>query len=87
MSLGVTEIILILVVILLLFGGKRISEIARTLGRGSFVYKNAKNILKEDANGPQKGIENEAQKPEEYKTKKVKLSPVKAEGISRLYEH
>lgn len=42
MSLGVTEIILILVVILLLFGGKRIPEIARALGRASYEYKKAK---------------------------------------------
>ena len=45
MSLGVTEIILILVVILLLFGGKRIPEIARALGRASYEYKKAKNRL------------------------------------------
>lgn len=36
MSLGITEILLILVVIILLFGGKRIPEIARALGRASY---------------------------------------------------
>ncbi|HIQ89280.1 TPA: twin-arginine translocase TatA/TatE family subunit [Candidatus Galligastranaerophilus faecipullorum] len=71
MSLGVTEIILILVVILLLFGGKRIPEIARALGRASYEYKKAKNILKEEANGLKEAIENEAEKPEEYKPKDV----------------
>lgn len=71
MSLGVTEIILILVVILLLFGGKRIPEIARALGRASYEYKKAKNILKEEANGLEEAIENEAEKPEEYKPKDV----------------
>lgn len=71
MSLGVTEIIFILVVILLLFGGKRIPEIARALGRASYEYKKAKNILKEEANGLKEAIENEAEKPEEYKPKDV----------------
>lgn len=71
MSLGLTEIILILVVILLLFGGKRIPEIARALGRASYEYKKAKNILKEEANGLKEAIENEAEKPEEYKPKDV----------------
>lgn len=71
MSLGVTEIILILVVILLLFGGKRIPEIARALGRASYEYKKAKNILKEEANELKEAIENEAEKPEEYKPKDV----------------
>lgn len=42
MSLGITEILLILVVIILLFGGKRIPEIARALGRASYEYKKAK---------------------------------------------
>ena len=33
MSLGITEIVLILVVVLVLFGGKKIPELARSLGR------------------------------------------------------
>ncbi len=45
MSLGITEIILILVVVILLFGGKRIPEIARALGRASYEYKKAKNVI------------------------------------------
>ena len=49
MSLGITEIILILVVVILLFGGKRIPEIARALGRASYEYKKAKNVIKEEA--------------------------------------
>ncbi len=71
MSLGITEILLILVVILLLFGGKRIPEIARALGRASYEYKKAKNILKEEAQGLKDAIEDSAEKPEEYKPKDV----------------
>ena len=33
MSIGIPEIILIVVVVLLLFGAKRIPELARSLGR------------------------------------------------------
>lgn len=71
MSLGITEILLILVVILLLFGGKRIPEIARALGRASYEYKRAKNILKEEAKELKEAIEEKAEKPEEYEPKDV----------------
>lgn len=71
MSLGITEILLILVAILLLFGGKRIPEIARALGRASYEYKKAKNILKEEAQGLKDAIEDKAEKPEEYQPKDV----------------
>lgn len=66
MSLGITEIILILVVIILLFGGKRIPEIARALGRASYEYKKAKNIIKDEANELKEAIENTVEKPEKY---------------------
>ncbi|MGR6087932.1 MAG: twin-arginine translocase TatA/TatE family subunit [Arcticibacter sp.] len=41
MGLGATEIILILVVLLLFFGGKRIPELARGLGKGIREFKDA----------------------------------------------
>ncbi len=45
MSLGLTEILLIFVVILLIFGAKRIPEIARALGRASHEFKKAKDEI------------------------------------------
>lgn len=51
MSIGFTEVLLILVVIVLLFGPKRIPELAKALGRASFEYKKAKDILKKEAQG------------------------------------
>ncbi len=39
MHLGTFEIILIILVILLLFGGKRIPELMRGLGRGAREFK------------------------------------------------
>lgn len=71
MSLGITEILLILVVIILLFGGKRIPEIARALGRASYEYKKAKSIIKSEANELKEAIEKEGEQPEEYKPKDV----------------
>lgn len=71
MSLGITEIILILVVIVLLFGGKRIPELARALGRASYEYKKAKDIIKTEAKELKDAIEESGDKPEEYKPKDV----------------
>ncbi len=75
MSLGFTEILLILVAILLLFGGKRIPEIARALGRASYEYKKAKNILKDEAKGLKEAIEDSMDKPEQYDPSKDKERP------------
>lgn len=71
MSLGITEILLILVVIVLLFGGKRIPEIARALGRASYEYKKAKNVIQKEAEDLKNEIEESQEKPEEYKPKDV----------------
>lgn len=72
MSLGIPEIILIVVVVLLLFGGKRIPELARSLGRAQHEYKKAKDALKEEAEDLQKTVEKvgeaEAKKEPQDKT-------------------
>ncbi len=69
MSLGITEITLILVVILLLFGGKRIPELARALGKASYEYKKAKDVIKKEAEELKDSLRAEDEKPEEYKLK------------------
>lgn len=69
MSLGITEITLILVVILLLFGGKRIPELAKALGRASYEYKKAKEIIKKEAEGLKDTLEASGDKPQEYQIK------------------
>ncbi len=64
MSIGFTEIFLILVVILLLFGSKRIPELAKAMGRAAYEFKNAKETLKREAQelsqNAQQAAENEA---------------------------
>jgi sec-independent protein translocase protein TatA len=48
MSLGITEIIVILIIVLVLFGGKRIPELAKGLGRAQYEYKKAKEMLENE---------------------------------------
>ncbi len=52
MHLGPMEIALILIVILLIFGAKRIPEIARSLGRASQEFKKAKEDFLAEVNKP-----------------------------------
>lgn len=60
MSLGLSEIILIFVVVLLLFGGKRIPELARALGKAQYEYKKAKEMLENEAKELQQAAEKSA---------------------------
>ncbi len=71
MSLGVTEITLILIVILLLFGGKRVPELARAFGKASYEFKKAKEIVKKETEDIKKEIRAAEEKPEEYKPEDV----------------
>ncbi len=49
MSIGLSEIILIFLIILILFGSKKIPELVKALARAEYEYKKAKeNIKKED---------------------------------------
>ena len=47
MSLGAPEIILIFALVLILFGGKKLPEFARGLGKGLKEFKNAKDDIKD----------------------------------------
>jgi sec-independent protein translocase protein TatA len=47
-SIGATEWILILLAILLLFGGKKIPELMRGVGQGIREFNNAKNNVKKE---------------------------------------
>jgi sec-independent protein translocase protein TatA len=53
-SIGTTEILVILFIVLLLFGAKKIPELARGLGRGIREFKDATKEIK-------KNIEEEVQ--------------------------
>ena len=70
MSLGLTEIALILVVILLLFGGKRIPELAKALGKAQYEYKNAKELLQNEAQDLKDTVAKAAEQEEKKDSKK-----------------
>ena len=46
--LGFNEILIILLIVLLLFGGKKIPELMRGLGRGMREFNDAKNNVRRD---------------------------------------
>ncbi len=60
-NLGTGEIIIILIVVLLLFGAKRIPELARSLGRGVRSFKEG---MSDDSVAPRPGKD---EKPDEDK--------------------
>ena len=68
MSLGLTEIALILVVVLILFGGKRIPELAKALGKAQYEYKKARETLQNEAKELKETVE-KATAEEEKKNK------------------
>lgn len=68
MSLGLTEIALILIVVLVLFGGKRIPELAKALGKAQYEYKKAKEMLQNEAQDLKDTVE-KAAREEEKKSK------------------
>lgn len=69
MSIGFTEILLIVIFVLLVFGAKRIPELARALGRASYEFKKAKSALSEEGrefiDAAEKAGETEAKKEEQ----------------------
>ena len=73
MGLSMTEILVIIAVILILFGAKKIPELARSLGRASYEFKKAKeDLVKEtrelqDAAADNAEAADQAKQPEEKK--------------------
>jgi len=63
-GLGAQEILLIALIVLLLFGGKKIPELMRGLGKGVKSFKEGMNEIESSAN-PEKGSEQKAEKKDE----------------------
>jgi sec-independent protein translocase protein TatA len=63
-NLGTTELLLILLVILIFFGSKKIPELAQGLGKGIREFKKAAKEIEDEATDEVKKIE---QKPAEPK--------------------
>jgi sec-independent protein translocase protein TatA len=56
--LGTNEIIIILVIVLLLFGGRKIPELMRGLGKGVREFNDAKNNVKREIEENAKEVKN-----------------------------
>jgi len=81
MSLGPWEIALIFLVVLLVFGAKRIPEIARGLGKGIREFKDASNDLKKEltiTDTPSQQIQPPAQQPMQASPPVQQQAPVPA---------
>lgn len=53
MNLGPREIVILLVVVLVLFGAKRLPDSARSLGRSMRIFKSEMKEMKEDGKKPE----------------------------------
>jgi len=58
--LGFNEILIIAIIVLLLFGGKKIPELMRGLGRGMREFNDAKNNVRREI---EEGVNEKEQKP------------------------
>ena len=56
MHLGAMEIVFLIVLIVLIFGAKKIPELARSLGRASQEYKKAKEDFLAEVNKPAEDV-------------------------------
>ncbi len=74
MSLGITEIILILVVVLVLFGGKKIPELAQGLGKAQAEYKKAKAAIENEVNEFKNEVAKAAEENRPLKTSSKKAA-------------
>ena len=72
LNLGGSELILILLAVLLLFGGKGIPNIARTLGRSVREFKDAANGIQDEIRGNFNEVSNEVNEQVQQVKKRMK---------------
>ena len=65
MSLGPWEIVLIILVIILIFGGKKIPELARGLGKGLREFKKTTREIKDEVDGVTEDVKSSVDNTEE----------------------
>ncbi|MGB4775279.1 MAG: twin-arginine translocase TatA/TatE family subunit [Daejeonella sp.] len=69
LNMGTPEIMMILFAVLLLFGGKKLPELARGLGKGIREFKDASEGVKREIHNNINNITEAAEKAEETKQK------------------
>ena len=67
-SIGMPELLIILLVVLLLFGAKRLPELARGLGKGIREFKDATKNVEKEFKELEKGEEEKKEKKEKNET-------------------
>ena len=65
MSLGPWEIVIIILVITLIFGGKKIPELARGLGKGLKEFRQTTNEIKDDISAAAEDVKSSVDKTKE----------------------
>mgnify|MGYP000134236696 FL=1 len=55
MNLGPREIVILLIVVLVLFGAKRLPDSARSLGKSMRIFKSEMKEMKDESKDPDKG--------------------------------
>ena len=63
-NIGTQELVIILIIVLLLFGAKRIPEIARSMGHGIREFKKATREIAADVNPKDEDSEKRGRGPE-----------------------
>jgi sec-independent protein translocase protein TatA len=86
MNLGPTELLLILLVLVLLFGAKKLPELARGSGRALRIFKSeTKGLLDEDDDSTktdaQRQIDAQSTAPGAYQTRPVSSEPIRSEPV------
>ena len=79
---GGTEWILIVIVVLLMFGGKKIPELMRGVGKGMREFNDAKNNVKNEIEEGMKEKEvRTSASAEEIRLQELKLQQMRDEGL------
>jgi len=77
---GGSEWILIIIVVLLMFGGKKIPELMRGVGRGMREFNDAKNNVKNEIEEGMKEKDTTGDKDEQIRLLKQQLEQQKQQG-------
>lgn len=82
MSLGIMEITLIVLVVVLIFGGKKIPELAQGLGKAEAEYKKAKKAIEAEVSTFKSEVE-KASKKEQTPKKGPKKTTAKKTPVKK----
>ena len=83
MHLGAMEIALIILVVVLIFGAKKIPELARSLGRASQEYKKAKEDFLAEVNKPAEDVKDAIESDPSAPAKAAAVKDAKDSGAAK----